>query len=158
MGNEKLPRRPVARVGETEDGRGVSEAEQDQAARNRRTSKEVLTIERKVLRKAGCWNCVHFGTPEINTKRKTELKLTEMRRNIMAGLSFDDAKARTDSADFLMPTLGVCLKGKAGTDLVQHTYLCETWTGKVNPYSTPGEKRDDLPHELLDKLGEGHNE
>lgn len=142
------------RLGDADDGVGLSHAERlvrDLGPR----PQQLIQLGPRVARKQGCWNCTGFDREDIAKKRWEELRLRDLRVLLGAGMTLEDAEQRLSATDHLTkpPLQGVCLRGKSGTDLVQFNYLCDSWVGRVNPHTVPGEKADELPDELLTRLG-----
>lgn len=54
-------------------------------------------------------------------------------------------------AGVFLGTIGICLKGKAGTDFVCHTHLCESWCGRTG-YSVATGGRAQRLDKLADEL------
>lgn len=151
--DEKLKRRSV-RLGDADDGVGLSPGERSVFDLGPRQVLNV-PIAPTVVRKQGCWNCTSFDCEELAKKRFEDLRLRDLRILLERGIELETAEAALSATDHLTkpPMQGICLKGKSGTDLVSPKFLCEHWTGRVNPHATPGAASDPLPAELLDKLG-----
>lgn len=154
MSDDEIKRRKVIRLGAPDDGEGLTDEERkifDLGPRERIN----IPVAPHVVRKQGCWNCTAFDKEALAKKRFDECRLRDVRLLLEQGHELERAEAALSATDHLCkpPMMGICLKGKGGADFVSPTYLCGSWTGRVNPHATPGAKADPLPAELLDKLG-----
>lgn len=128
------------------------------------------SAERTFERTQGCWNCRHAKSAKEfwNQRRQANLErargLAEMLPGGENALPVVNIRAMVnllDHAVALRQTLK-CHNDRATNavgapvgDLVAHNFLCDQWSAAEGAsIARAGQKADDLPEELADKLGD----
>lgn len=128
-------------------------------------------VERTVVLRHGCFNCIHFNNTDVATKRWEERMFDTAKvlaeRHLREGLSVQQAtviaarEVQRAYKLFQPPKTGICLIGKAVDlktgqpgEFVSYKYKCPSWTGIAG---TLHEKQAPLADELKDKIDGGEH-
>lgn len=123
--------------------------------------------ERTVERGRGCWNCTAWDNDDKARSLWSELRQRDLKTALAVSMSdvrgedhphVMQIRRMVDAVDRSMATgsIGICLRGKAGTDLCFAGFLCNHWNGRVgSSLATNGKPLDLLPEELMEKLDSG---
>lgn len=125
--------------------------------------KIITPKDRTFERTQGCWNCSNARSANEfwTDRRKGEVAKLKMMMETMPTADETDAQARKiDTIDHSVAAralvhckVGRTAKGDPVGDMVAHNYLCEKWSAAEGAsLARAGQKADDLPEELADKL------
>jgi hypothetical protein len=108
--------------------------------------------DRILIRKQGCFNCVHWNNEEMAKTHRTRMRQIDMRVLLERGRTLEEAQRVIDATDKLIPigAYGVCLGSGGKADFTASAHLCDKWTGRVGVEGT----YDPLIDEVYDKKGE----
>lgn len=128
--------------------------------------KILVPKERIFERTQGCWNCSNSSSANAfwSERRLHDLTRAQGIANDSPDgekdIKVDNIKRMVDTTDHAIAsgalmrcTKGVTANGDPVGDLVAHNYLCQKWSGMQGAsIARAGQKADDLPEELADKL------
>lgn len=132
----------------------------------------VVPQDRIIERTQGCWNCIHFSH-DLAIKKWTHKRQQDLSKGLNIAMSSplkeDDPKVRNirhmvDTLDkqIAAGVIGTCTNdgetavGAPVGDFVVANYLCHKWSAAQGAsIARAGQKADDLPEEVADKLDGG---
>jgi hypothetical protein len=105
------------------------------------------------------WNNDHVARQHWGACRQRDLALMAQRallhRDGEAAEEIVQARRMLDMADHAVARgeFGLCLKDRAGADMVHNAYLCDSWSGRAgSSLAIEGHEVDLLPEELAERL------
>lgn len=118
-----------------------------------------------VVRTQGCWNCTHFENGPItkglwNQKlrpRDMQFLADKLQTSVLLIPNDHSMMIAIRKMDYAIGEglAGMCLAGKAKTDLVEYKYLCDHWSGKDGAsVARAGAAPDMLPAEAIERMDE----